>query len=99
MRENLDLRMEVQPDNWQTFMSQGVLGGLQLKKKQYAEAEVLLKEAYEGLSARTTLIPPDKRELRLSQVKKWLADLYHATDRSAEADKLAPPNAPSNDEN
>lgn len=99
LRENLDLRMEVQPDNWQTFMSQGVLGGLQLKKKQFAEAEVLLKEAYQGLSARTTLIPPDKREIRLAQVKKWLAELYRATDRNAEADKLAPPNAPSIDAN
>jgi hypothetical protein len=80
-------------------MSQGVLGGLQLKKKQFAEAEVLLKEAYQGLSARTTLIPPDKREIRLAQVKKWLAELYRATDRNAEADKLAPPNAPSIDAN
>lgn len=96
LRENLDLRMETQPDNWQTFMSQGVLGGLQLKKKQYAEAEVLLKEAFEGLSARTTLIPPDKRELRLSQVKKWLADLYRATDRNDEADKLVTPQTSSN---
>jgi eukaryotic-like serine/threonine-protein kinase len=97
LRENLDLRVEAQPDDWQTFMSQGILGGLQLKKQQFAEAEVLLKEAYEGLSARTTLIPPDKRETRLAQVRKWLADLYRSTDRGHEADKLAPADAPSHD--
>ncbi len=85
LRENLDLRIESQPDDWQTFMVRGVLGFLLVKKREYAEAEILLKACLAGLEARITTMPPATRQTRIQQAKGWLAELYQATNRSEEA--------------
>lgn len=88
LRENLDLRVEASPNDWQTFMTRGVLGALLTRKKQFGEAEVLLKSCYEGLQARATTMAPELRKARIEQAQKWLSDLYRATDRPEDADKL-----------
>lgn len=88
LRENLDLRTESQPDDWQTFMVRGVLGSLLVKKREYAEAEVLLTACLTGLEARITTISPSTRVARIRQAKNWLVELYQATNRNEEAEKL-----------
>jgi serine/threonine protein kinase len=74
-REAVELNQKKQPDDWQRFRAESLLGASLAGEKKYAEAEPLLLEGYQGMLARKTLISAsDHYHLKLAHV--WLAQLY-----------------------
>jgi hypothetical protein len=57
LRQALAIRQKNLPDDWATFDTQSLLGGILVDRKDYAEAEPLLVSGYEGLEARAAKIP------------------------------------------
>jgi eukaryotic-like serine/threonine-protein kinase len=85
-REGLAIREKVQPDSWQTFFTQSLLGGALLGQKKYADAEPLLVKGYEGMKAREKTIPRGG-ELRIPEALDRLIELYTALGKADEAKK------------
>jgi eukaryotic-like serine/threonine-protein kinase len=48
LRECLAIRQKMQPDDWRTFNTQSMLGGVLLGQKNYADVEPLLLQGYAG---------------------------------------------------
>lgn len=83
-RETLEIERERQPDNWQRFRSESLLGASLAGQKKYAEAEPLLLEGYEGMMARKDRIAvPDRYHLDLA--REWLVQVYQAWGKPAKA--------------
>ncbi len=57
LRQALAIREKKLPDDWLTFETRSLLGGILLDRKNYAEAEPLLVSGFEGLKARASKIP------------------------------------------
>jgi eukaryotic-like serine/threonine-protein kinase len=51
-REALDFYQRTQPDDWQRFRAESLLGASLARQKKYAEAEPLLLSGYQGMLAR-----------------------------------------------
>jgi serine/threonine protein kinase/tetratricopeptide (TPR) repeat protein len=77
-RECLAIRRKTQPSAWSTFHAQSLLGEALVVAAQYAKAEPLLIQAYEGLLAREREIPP-------LYVGRYIADAGHRIVRLYEA--------------
>ena len=76
-REALKSDQKAQPDNWQRFRAESLLGASLTGQKKYAEAEPLLLEGYEGMTARKSRIAaPSWYYLDLA--RDWIAELYRA---------------------
>jgi serine/threonine protein kinase len=74
-REVVELDQKQQPDNWQRFRAESLLGASLAGEKKYAEAEPLLLEGYQGMLARKQRIgAPDLYHLHLA--RQWLVQLY-----------------------
>ena len=58
VRESLAVRTRHQPDDWTTFNTRSLLGGVLMGQGMHAEAEPLLREGYEGLKQRVASILP-----------------------------------------
>jgi tetratricopeptide (TPR) repeat protein len=86
LRGCLALREKKQPNVWNTFNTQSMLGGALLGQKKHAEAEPLLKAGYEGMRARAKTIPPQGK-VRLTEAAERLVQLYEATGNAAEAER------------
>jgi hypothetical protein len=85
--DRLDRAVEqAEPDDWKTFNTQSLLGGVLLGQKKYAEAEPLLLAGYEGMEARQSTIPPQANP-RLTEALERLVQLYEALDKPDEAAK------------
>jgi tetratricopeptide (TPR) repeat protein len=88
LRECLAIRAKAQPGAWNTFNARSMLGGALLGRRQYAEAEPLLLEGYEGMKAREQTIPrTGGGELRIPEAIDRLVGLYAATNKTDEAAK------------
>ena len=85
-REALQAEEKVQPDDWQRYRAESLLGASLAGEKKYAEAEPLLLEGYQGMLARKDRIAvPDQYHLKLAH--QWLDQLYQAwgkPDKAAE---------------
>jgi hypothetical protein len=76
-REALELERKKQPEDWQRFRAESLLGASLAGEKKYAEGEPLLLEGYQGMLARKDRISvPDHYHIDLAH--KWLVDLYEA---------------------
>jgi hypothetical protein len=75
LRECLAIREKTQPDAWNTYNTQSLLGGALLGQKKYADAEPLLLKGYEGMKAREATIPPEANT-RIPEALKRLIELY-----------------------
>jgi serine/threonine protein kinase/tetratricopeptide (TPR) repeat protein len=80
-RECLALRLQKDPNDWVIFLTKAQLGRSLAGLKQYAEAEALLQEAYQGLTARKDQIPPRP----IAQTGQALVELYEAWGKKAQA--------------
>jgi DNA-binding SARP family transcriptional activator len=78
LRECLDIRSRVTPDDWQTFSARSLLGAALMGQKKYVEAEPLLVQGYEGMRQRQAKIPPRYKVLRLREAAERLVQLYDA---------------------
>jgi hypothetical protein len=80
----LDAVGKKQPDDWQTFRAESVLGASLAGEKKYAEAEPYLREGYQGMLTRKDRIDvPDR--YHLDRAHEWLIQLYKAWGKSAKA--------------
>jgi tetratricopeptide (TPR) repeat protein len=76
-REAVEFNLKAQPDDWQRFRAETLLGASLAGQKKYAEAEPLLLEGYRGMLARKDrMAVPDRYHLDLA--REWLVQLYHA---------------------
>ncbi len=74
-RELVALEQKKQPDNWQRFRAETLLGASLAGEKKYAEGEPQLLEGYQGMLARKERIDtPDRYHLQLAH--EWLVQLY-----------------------
>ena len=93
--ESLKFYQKNQPDDWQRFRAECVLGASRAGQKNYAEAEPLLLEGYEGMVARKNKIAkPDWYNLELA--RDWLVELYVSWGKPAKAAQVRStnPNTP-----
>jgi tetratricopeptide (TPR) repeat protein len=86
LRDCLAIREKAQPNAWNTFNTQSMLGGALLGQKKYAGAEPLLLKGYEGIKQREKTIPP-QGIIRLPEALDRLIDFYTATNQPDEAKK------------
>ena len=78
-RETLEFNEKKQPDDWQRFRAESLLGATLAGQKKYAEAEPLLLEGYQGMLARKERmgVPnciPDR-------APEWIVQLYQLWDK------------------
>jgi eukaryotic-like serine/threonine-protein kinase len=84
LRECLAIREQELPDDWRRSNALSLLGGALLGQKQYAEAEPLLRQGYEGMKQREAKIP-EPAKVRLAEAAERLVRLYEATNRPDKA--------------
>jgi len=73
--EAMEIDAKVQPEDWQRFRGESLLGASLAGEKKYAEAEPLLLEGYHGMLARKDRIAaPDRYHLQCAH--QWLFQLY-----------------------
>jgi tetratricopeptide (TPR) repeat protein len=76
-REALEFYQKEEPDDWQRYRAESVLGASLAGEKKFAEAEPLLSEGYQGMLARRDRIAiPDR--YHLDRAREWLVQLYSA---------------------
>ena len=62
-----------------------MLGGVLVGEQKHAEAEPHLLKGYEGMKARADKIPPQLKQVRLSEALKRLVKLYDDWGKPGEA--------------
>jgi tetratricopeptide (TPR) repeat protein len=83
-REAVEFDRKKQPDDWQRFRAESLLGGSLAGQKKYDEAEPLLLEGYQGMLARKDRIDvPDWSYL--DRAREWLVQLYQAWGKPGKA--------------
>jgi tetratricopeptide (TPR) repeat protein len=76
-REALVFDRKKQPDDWQRFRAESLLGASLAGQKKYIEAEPLLLNGYQGMAERKQRISiPDRYHLERAQ--EWIVQLYRA---------------------
>jgi eukaryotic-like serine/threonine-protein kinase len=76
-REAFEFGRNKQPNDWQRFQAESLLGASLAGQKKYPEAELLLLEGYRGMVARKDRIGvPDW--YHLDRAREWLIQLYQA---------------------
>jgi eukaryotic-like serine/threonine-protein kinase len=82
-RQTLEFEEKNQPDDWERFRAESLLGASLSGQKKYAEAEPLLLDGYQGMLARE-----EKMEVpnhHLEHAREWLAQLYQSWGRPEKA--------------
>ena len=83
-REAMQTDSRIQPDDWQRFRAENLLGASQAGQKKYAEAEPLLIEGYQGMLARKERIGvPDR--YHLERAHEWLVQFNHTEGKPEKA--------------
>jgi hypothetical protein len=86
-REALEFDRRKQPEDWQRFHAESLLGASLAGQKKYAEGEPLLLEGYQGMVARKErkewIGVPDW--YHLDRAREWLVQLYEAWGKPAKA--------------
>jgi hypothetical protein len=84
IREALTIREAKAPDDWRTFNTKSMLGGVLLGQKKLAEAEPLLLDGYRGMKEREAAIPPQGK-VHIPEALERLVQLYEAKGNQPEA--------------
>ncbi|MBS0264919.1 MAG: tetratricopeptide repeat protein [Planctomycetes bacterium] len=85
LRECLEIRQRLLPDDWTTSNTQSMLGGALAGQKKFAEAEPLLLAGWTGLRDRARQVPPNGK-IRILESYQRLVDCYTAWGKPAEAE-------------
>jgi tetratricopeptide (TPR) repeat protein len=76
-REALEFDRRKQPDDWQRFRAESLLGASLAGQKKFAEAEPLLQEGYQGMAMRKNRMGvPD--QYYLDRAREWIVQFHHA---------------------
>ncbi len=86
LRECLNIRQKIQPNDWNTFDAKSMLGEALLDQHKFAEAEPLLVSGYDGMKQREDEIPSAEQP-RLAKALERLVKLYDAWGKKDEARK------------
>jgi tetratricopeptide (TPR) repeat protein len=86
LRECLAIREKTQPDVWNTFNTQSMLGEALVGQQKYADAEPLLLKGYEGMRQREKAITYRNANSLPDALDRLIA-LYTATNRPDEVKK------------
>ncbi|MGO9087224.1 MAG: tetratricopeptide repeat protein [Candidatus Sulfotelmatobacter sp.] len=87
-REAMELYQKKQPDDWQRFRAESLLGASLAGQKKYGEAEPPLLEGYQGMLARKNRISSsDHYHLQLAH--QWLVQLYKDWGKPQKAAEMA----------
>lgn len=73
----MDFNEKQQPDDWQRFRAESLLGATLAGQKKYAEAEPLLLAGYQGMLARRERMGVPNW-YHLDHAREWLAQLYQS---------------------
>lgn len=85
-REVLEYDRNKQPDNWQRFRAESLLGASLAGQKKYPEAEPLLLEGYQGMAARKDrMAVPD--QYHIGRARVWILQLYRSWGKPEKADQ------------
>jgi tetratricopeptide (TPR) repeat protein len=80
----LEFNRKKQPDDWQRFRAESLLGAGLAGQRRYAEAEPLLLEGYQGMAVQKNRIAvPDW--YYLDRAHEWIVQLYQAWGMPAKA--------------
>jgi eukaryotic-like serine/threonine-protein kinase len=71
----VEVDQKKQPDDWQRFRGESLLGASLAGEKKYAEAEPLLLEGYQGMLTRKEHIGAPYL-YHLQMARQWLIQLY-----------------------
>jgi len=83
-REALEFDRNKQPDDWQRFRAESLVGASLAGQKKYTEAESLLLEGDRGMLARKDRIAvPDW--YYLERAREWIVQLYQARGKPEKA--------------
>jgi tetratricopeptide (TPR) repeat protein/tRNA A-37 threonylcarbamoyl transferase component Bud32 len=85
LREVLALRESKSRENWRTSEARALLGASLLASQEYAQAEALLIDGYEGLKAREAKIPAPAKH-RIAEAGARILELYEAWGKKDKAD-------------
>ena len=86
-REALELNRKKQPDDWDMFRAETLLGASLAGQKKYAEAEPLLVEGYRGMSAQKGGILMSNW-YHVDLARNWLIHCYEAWGKPAKAAEI-----------
>ena len=89
-REAAEIGRKKQPEDWQRFRAESLLGESLAGQKKYSEAEPLLLEGFRGMAARKDKIVPTDWDL-LDRARQWIVRLYQAwgkPEKAAEWEQL-----------
>jgi tetratricopeptide (TPR) repeat protein/tRNA A-37 threonylcarbamoyl transferase component Bud32 len=97
LRECLAICEMATPDDWSRYDAMSLLGGALRGQGQYAEAEPLVVEGYQGMKARAARIPVPERS-RLREAAERIVPLYEEWNKPNQATawkaKLGMPDLP-----
>jgi tetratricopeptide (TPR) repeat protein len=82
----LSLRERKQPDDWTHFATMSQLGAALAGREQYAEAEPLLIDGFEGLKARQDKIPAQQKK-SLAEAAARIVPFYESWGKPEKADE------------
>jgi tetratricopeptide (TPR) repeat protein len=74
-REAFEFYRKKQPDDWQGFRAESLLGASLSGQKRYAEAEPLLLEGYQGMLTRQERMAVSDW-YHLDRAREWIVELY-----------------------
>ena len=83
-QEAVERERRIQPDNWQRFRAETLLGASLAGQKKYADAEPLLLEGYQGMLQRKDSMG-DSNDY-LDSAREWLVKLYKNWGKPDKAD-------------
>ena len=89
LREVLDSLERVQPDEWERYNCQSILGAALLGQKRYEEAEPVLLSAYEGMMTKQSMVSrsyPLRPKLH-EEAAQRIVQLYEGWGKPEEAAK------------
>ena len=79
LRECLAIRQKaLPPDHWRIYSAMSILGECLTGLGQWAEAEPLLLDGYQGLHENSDAIPGQYRDVRLREALERIVNLYEA---------------------
>jgi tetratricopeptide (TPR) repeat protein len=84
-REILDFNRRKQPDDWQRFRAESLLGASLSGQRKYAEAEPLLLEGYQGMVERKGRVGwmGAANQAYMDRARDWIVQLYRAWGKPA----------------
>ena len=80
----MEFNRRKQPNDWQRFRAESLLGASLAGQKKYVEAEPLLLEGYQGMLARKDRIGMPNW-YHLGRSREWLVQLYQAWGKPVKA--------------